>query len=144
MTKTEAIKRLKAMGTAQNRKVYPRHGVKGELFGVSWADLGKLKKEIKADQALAEALWTTGNHDARILATMIAEPAAMKAATLDSWARDLDNYVASLKPLWDAMVETRWLVDDNAEMLKLGEPMIVQGQGKPAGVRVRLEWEEER
>ena len=93
MTKTEAIKRLKAMGTAQNRKVYPRHGVTGEMFGVSWADLGRLKKEIKADQALAEALWTTGNHDARILATMIVEPAAMKAATLDSWARDLDNYV---------------------------------------------------
>jgi len=93
MTKTEAIKRLRAMGTAQNRKVYPRHGVKGELFGVSWADLGKLKKEIKADQALAEGLWATGNHDARILATMIAEPAIMKAATLDAWARDLDNYV---------------------------------------------------
>ena len=95
MTKTEAMKRLKAMGTAQNRKVYPRHGVNGELFGVSWADLGKLTKEIKADQPLAEALWATGNHDARILATMIAEPVTMKAATLDSWAKDLDNYVVT-------------------------------------------------
>ena len=26
---------LKSLGTAQNRKVYGRHGVKGPMFGVS-------------------------------------------------------------------------------------------------------------
>ncbi|MHC4959156.1 MAG: DNA alkylation repair protein [Planctomycetota bacterium] len=93
MTKTEVLRELKAMGTAQNRKVYPRHGVQGPMFGVSYANLGRLKKTIKADQALAEQLWATGNHDARILATMIAEPDVIGAKTLDAWARDLDNYV---------------------------------------------------
>ncbi|MHC4941281.1 MAG: DNA alkylation repair protein [Planctomycetota bacterium] len=93
MTRNEVLKELKAMGTAQNRKVYPRHGVKGPAFGVSYANLGKLKKRIKSDQPLAEQLWASGNHDARILATMIADPEAMSAKTLDAWARDLDNYV---------------------------------------------------
>ena len=93
MTKTDAMKQLKAMGKPQNRKLYPRHGVTGEMFGVSYGDLGKLKKQIKTDQRLAEQLWATGNHDARILATMIADPAAMKAATLDEWIKDCDNYV---------------------------------------------------
>ena len=93
MTKTEMMKRLEALGTAQNRKVYARHGVTGPAFGVSYGNLGKLRKQVKTDQALAEQLWSTGNHDARIFATMIADPAAVKAGTLDAWAKDLDNYV---------------------------------------------------
>ena len=47
MNKTQVLKQLKSLGTEQNRKIYARHGVKNELFGVSFANLGKLKKEIK-------------------------------------------------------------------------------------------------
>jgi len=93
MNVTEVMKELEALGTAQNRKVYARHGVKEPLFGVSYANQGKLRKRIKTDQALADALWATGNHDARILATMVADPAAIDGRTVDAWARDLDNYV---------------------------------------------------
>jgi len=91
MTKTEVMKELKANGTAQNRKVYRRHGILGEMFGVSYAALGKLKKKIKTDQPLAEQLWATGNHDARVLATMIADPGKMSAGTLNAWVKDVDN-----------------------------------------------------
>jgi 3-methyladenine DNA glycosylase AlkD len=93
MTKNEILKQLQSLGTAQNRKVYARHGVRGDAFGVSYANLGKLKKQIKVDQALAEELWSSGNHDARVLATMIADPATAKAAVIDAWAKDLDSYV---------------------------------------------------
>ena len=99
MTKNEVVARLKTAGTAQNRKVYRRHGVLGDKYGVSYAELGKFTKQIKTDHDLAVQLWDTGNHDARILATMIADPAEMKAALLDSWSRDLDSY-----PLTDAFV----------------------------------------
>jgi len=91
MTKTETMKELKANGSPQTRKIYRRHGVRGELFGVSYAILGKLKKKIKIDQSLAEQLWTTGNVDARVLATMIADPGTIRASTLDAWAKNLDN-----------------------------------------------------
>jgi len=90
MTRAQVMKELKASGTAQNRKVYRRHGVVGEMFGVSYAALGKLRKKIKMDQPLAEQLWTTGNQDARALSTMIADPGKIGARTLDAWARDLD------------------------------------------------------
>lgn len=93
MKKTEVLNQLKAMGTAQNRKVYARHGVKGDMYGVSYANLGKLTKLIRVDHDLAESLWATGNHDARVLATMIADPARITACQLDAWAKDLDNYV---------------------------------------------------
>ena len=93
MTSQDVLKELEAKGTAQNRKVYPRHGVKGELFGVSYADLGKLTKKYRGDTELARALWASGNHDARVLATMIADPEGMKSGEIDAWLRDLDNYV---------------------------------------------------
>jgi len=87
--------KLKSMGTAQNRKVYARHGVSEKQFGVSWANLGKLKKAIKTNHRLAVQLWTTANHDARILATMIADPKMFDSKLLEEWARGLDNYVVA-------------------------------------------------
>lgn len=91
MNKTQVMKQLKAMGTAQNRKVYARHGLTGSMFGVSYANLGALRKQIKIDQKLAEQLWATGNHDARALAVMVADPSQMTARKLDAWAADAGN-----------------------------------------------------
>lgn len=93
MTLKQAMAALEQAGTAQNRKIYARHGVPGEQFGVSFAALGKLKKTIGTDHPLAVALWGTGNHDARILACMVADPSAPGSRDLDAWARDLDSYV---------------------------------------------------
>jgi 3-methyladenine DNA glycosylase AlkD len=87
-----AMRRLEAAGTEQNRKVYPRHGIGPPLFGVSYAELGKLRKETGVADGLARELWATGNHDARILATMVADPAALSARDADAWLRDVDNY----------------------------------------------------
>lgn len=89
----EVMAQLEQLGTEQNRKTYARHRVKGAMFGVSYANLDKLKKKIKVDHPLAEALWATGNHDARVLATKIANPQQADLAQLHAWARDLDSYV---------------------------------------------------
>jgi len=93
MTLKQALAALKKGGTAQNRKIYGRHGVSGEMFGVSYALQKRLAKQAGKDQALALALWATGNHDARIMATMVCEPAAFSSRELDAMARELDNYV---------------------------------------------------
>jgi 3-methyladenine DNA glycosylase AlkD len=87
------LRELEAAGTAQNRKVYARHGVAGDMYGVSYAHLGKLRKKIKTDHELAAELWTTGNHDARVLATQIADPARATRGQLDGWLKDCHNYV---------------------------------------------------
>jgi len=47
MPLTQTMKALKSLGTAQNRKVYARHGVTGDAYGVSYAHLGQLKKKIR-------------------------------------------------------------------------------------------------
>ena len=93
MNLKQAMARLEAAGTEQNRKVYPRHGVRGPMFGVSYKDLDTLQKEIKVDDDLAHDLWATGNHDARVLATKVADPGALRAKDADAWVRDCDNYI---------------------------------------------------
>ena len=96
MTKTQAMKELRANGSAQTRKIARRHGAVDDMFGVSYAFLGKMKRKIKTDQRLAEQLWATGNLDARVLATMVADPSRMTATTLEAWARDLkDRHLAA-------------------------------------------------
>ncbi|MEM7310497.1 MAG: DNA alkylation repair protein [Planctomycetota bacterium] len=92
MNKTEALRELRSLGTAQNRKVYRRHGVTGESFGVSYANLGKLQRKIRTDHGLALGLWASGNHDARVLATMVADPEELKPKELDGWAQAVDCY----------------------------------------------------
>ena len=92
MALNNVLAKLKQLGTAWNRKVYGRHGVGENMYGVSFAKLNKLAKRIKTNHELAGKLWATGNHDARVLATRIADPHKMTSRELDAWARDLDNY----------------------------------------------------
>ena len=84
---------LKAAGTAQNRKVYARHGAAEPMFGVSYKDLGRIAKPLGTDHALATALWASGNHDARVLALRVADPSAVTKTLARRWLRDIDNYV---------------------------------------------------
>jgi 3-methyladenine DNA glycosylase AlkD len=92
MQLNEAMAALEKAGTAQYRKIYARHGIGENMFGVSYATLKSLVKQIKKDQPLAEQLWATGNHDARILATMIADPATISSKVIDQWVKEIDNY----------------------------------------------------
>jgi 3-methyladenine DNA glycosylase AlkD len=92
MNFTEIRKQLKAMGTAQNQKIYARHGVDKPMYGVSYANLNKLQKAIKTDHDLALKLWNTGNNDAQVLATKIADPTQLNKSTVNQWVKELGNY----------------------------------------------------
>ncbi|MFT7616597.1 MAG: 3-methyladenine DNA glycosylase AlkD [Planctomycetota bacterium] len=94
MNKTETMKKLKDAGKESHKKTYLRHGITLPTFGVPYADLYKLQKQIGVDQGLADQLWKTGNHDARTLATLIADAPSMKATEVDAWARDSDNQLS--------------------------------------------------
>lgn len=87
------LNELEEAGTAQNRKVYARHGVEGEMFGVSFAILRKMGKRLRPDSELAAELWATGNHDARVLSCMVDDPDAATKADLVKRAEELGNYI---------------------------------------------------
>lgn len=93
MNLTETMGQLEKLGSKTYQKLWPRHGVKPPLFGVKYADLYKLQKKLQDDQRLALQLWRTGNHDARILATLICDPQKMTSKDLDAWIGPADNHV---------------------------------------------------
>lgn len=133
MTFREAMDRLKSLGTEQNRKIYARHGVGPNQFGVSFKHLGELQKEIGIDHALATELWNSGNHDARVLATKIADPAKTDAALINHWRRALDNYcVVGLLAQLAAQAELplslidEWCGSDNEWTGQLGWDLVAQ------------------
>lgn len=88
-----ALRELESKGKLSARKAYARNGVTGSCFGVSHGDLLSIAKGMKTDHALALQLWGSGNHDARVLATMIVDPALLDDATVLAWMDDADNYV---------------------------------------------------
>jgi len=93
MTVQQVMTELKKLGTAQNVKVYRRHGCGDNVFGVSFANLKALEKKIKTDHDLAVALWDTGNADARALAMMVADPSRVTSTQADGWVKDLSYYL---------------------------------------------------
>jgi 3-methyladenine DNA glycosylase AlkD len=101
MSLAETMAALEKAGSEQTRKTYARHGAQEPMFGVSFATLKILVKRIGVDHELALALWSTGNHDARLLAIKVADPSRITPADLDRWAqvnqmRMCGGYLAAL------------------------------------------------
>lgn len=61
-------------------------------LGVRIPDLRRLAKQVGTDHSLALGLWKTGIHEARILASMIDDPAAVTERQMESWAGDFDSW----------------------------------------------------
>jgi len=80
MTLADALRVIKTKGKPNTAKIYRRHGVTEPTVGLSYADLGALVKAVGVDHALAIKLWDTGLHDARVLATKVADPARLTRA----------------------------------------------------------------
>ena len=94
MEYSEVMAQLKKAGTAQNIKVYGRHGA-GKMFGVSFANIYKLQKQIKQDHALAEELWASGYSEAQVLAALVADPAQVTSSMADQWITTADSYATA-------------------------------------------------
>ena len=70
-----------------------RYGINtARAFGVPIPLLRALAKRAGKDHRLAGELWASGIHEARILATMIEDPARITSAQMDRWARDFDSW----------------------------------------------------
>lgn len=129
MSLTEAMAQLEAFGSEQTRKTWCRHGAAEPMFGVKFGDLAKLQKRIKVDHSLAAELWRTGNHDARLLACMVADAAVITEKELKTWALEVKDSstaealaaLASRTPM-AAKIREVWLADP--KMRRAGWSMV--------------------
>jgi 3-methyladenine DNA glycosylase AlkD len=70
-----------------------RYGINvTDAFGVSVPELRRMAKVLGTDHELALVLWDTGNHEARTLASMVDDPAAVTEAQMERWAADFDSW----------------------------------------------------
>jgi len=89
----EVINRLKSLSNPKNVEGMARFGINSEsALGVSTPDLRKLAKEIGKNHKMAQKLWSSGIHEARILASMVDEPEKTTEKQMDKWIKDFDSW----------------------------------------------------
>lgn len=100
-----ALKWLERRGTKRNRDGMARYGIVAKkVFGVSMGTMQALAKELGRDHALSQALWKTGWYEARMLASLVGEPARVTPAQMERWAKAFDNWAVcdtATFALWD-------------------------------------------
>lgn len=93
MTLPETIQYLKEHASPKYLAGMSRFGIdSSRAVGVKLPDIRKLAKLIKKDHALAMELWDTNLHEARILATLIAEPAKLTEQQMDKWVHQFYSW----------------------------------------------------
>jgi 3-methyladenine DNA glycosylase AlkD len=70
-----------------------RFGIQTSMaLGASIPQLRILAKKTRTDHELAQKLWKTGIHEARILASMLDDPSKVSEDQMERWARDFDSW----------------------------------------------------
>lgn len=143
MTLQEALARLEAMGDEKVRKHNRKNGAGDNQYGVRMGDIRKLAATIKADPALALALWDTGNIDARLLAVLLLKPDELSCEAVDRLVRSgdfaqvadwLNAYVVQKHPEKEPL-RRRWLADADPWAARAGWSMTYERITRdPAGL----------
>jgi 3-methyladenine DNA glycosylase AlkD len=114
-TKAGVLRELQSLADPRVRAKMEYFGVRVQnAHGISAPVLHALAKQIGKSHSLALELWTTGIHEARILAALIGESGKVTAAEMERWVRDFDSWdvvdaaccylYAYAKPAWSKPV----------------------------------------
>lgn len=91
--RNEILTRLRAISDPKSLDGMARFGINTEnAYGVSIPSLRSVAKEIGKNHSLAQQLWSSRIHEARILASMIDDPRQVSEQQMEEWARDFDSW----------------------------------------------------
>ncbi len=89
----EVIVELRSMGDPKAAAGMAKYGIKADkALGISIPALEGLAKIIGKNHILAGKLWSSGIHEARILACMIDDPQEVTEAQLERWVKGFDSW----------------------------------------------------
>jgi 3-methyladenine DNA glycosylase AlkD len=92
-TETKVLRQLRALADPKVRAKMAYFGVHvKQAHGIPTPQLHRLAKQIGRNHALADQLWRSGVHEAKILATLIGEPQKLTAAQMDQWAQGCNSW----------------------------------------------------
>lgn len=84
---------MKSMRNPENVAGMARFGISPEgALGICTPDLFRLSKEISRNHSLAQRVWNTGIHEARVLAAMMDEPTKVTEKQMEKWVADFDSW----------------------------------------------------
>jgi len=87
------LKELKALSNPKAVAGMARYGISPKnTYGISIPNLRKIAKKIGHDHTLSQKLWASNIHEARILASMIAQPDMATEEQMESWVKDFDSW----------------------------------------------------
>ena len=93
MTAPEILAALRAQANPKNVAGMARYGISAEgTLGVPMPVIRHLAKQAGRSHELATELWASGIHEARILATLVEDPARVTRRQMNQWARDFDSW----------------------------------------------------
>jgi len=89
----DILQKLKSLSNPQAVEGMARYGINPHnIYGVSLPTLRALAKEIGQDHSLAQELWASGIHEARMLASIIDVPEEVSEQQMEAWADDFDSW----------------------------------------------------
>ena len=93
MNYKEIIHTIKKLHNPEAVKGMARFGINPKnTYGVSMPHLRTMAKQIGKNHLLALQLWSSGIHEARILACLIDDPAEVTARQMERWVKDFDSW----------------------------------------------------
>ena len=93
MTAPEILDALRAQANPKNVAGMARYGISTNgTLGVTVVEIRLLARQAGRSHALAAELWASGVHEARILATIVDQPALVTRRQMNQWARDFDSW----------------------------------------------------
>jgi 3-methyladenine DNA glycosylase AlkD len=93
MNYEEVLSKLKSLSNPDAVKGMARYGINpSNNYGVSVHSLRLIAEEVGADHKMAQQLWSSGIHDARILASMIDRFEDVTEQQMESWISDFDSW----------------------------------------------------
>ena len=93
MTRAQILAILEQHANAQAVQSMAKFGSRpAHALGISIPTLRKIARETGRNHSLAIELWSTGIHEARILASMIAEPQLVSPHQMEDWVNDFDTW----------------------------------------------------
>jgi 3-methyladenine DNA glycosylase AlkD len=92
-TVSQIIEILQANANPHALEGMARYGINTHhTLGIAMPTLRKLARQIGKDHALAQQVWESGMHEARILAALIDVPEQVTEEQMEHWAADFDSW----------------------------------------------------
>jgi 3-methyladenine DNA glycosylase AlkD len=93
ITLEEAIKMIRSRASPDRLSGMARYGMCVEdRLGLSVPEMRLIARQIGRNHALAIALWQTGLAEARMIASMIADPACVTDELMEAWVKDFNSW----------------------------------------------------